>query len=150
LIGQEYTDDQLKAFVNSQLFDHHNFGVYDDVEPFLLELKKRDCTISAVSIGDNNFDYILKEKGLSKYMNQIVLGSKIGEFNSFSEILKAVVSNVDDNTSSYIYIGTDTQRLYIAESLGMKVILLDRDKNWVESGFTHCKSLAQVGKFIGN
>ena len=101
--------------------------LFDDVAPFLTELKDKGFILGLISNIDRDISALLNELGLTTWLDIIVTSLDAGFTKPHPEIFQAALKQASIQPDEAIYVGDQYQVDVVgANGAGMKGVLLDR------------------------
>lgn len=107
----------------------HAWRIYDDVLPFLAELRRRGLKLGVISNWDERLRPLLKKLELAAWFDAIVISAEDGAAKPHPAIFQRAAEQLQTDPASILHIGDSrVEDFAAARSAGFQALLLRRGK----------------------
>ena len=108
--------------------------VYDDVLPFMRELKSRDIKIGIISNCDENTRDLLVEVGVAALADALILSNEVGAAKPAAEIYQYALDKRGVPAAAALFVDNNATYCAGARALGIRAVQMFRDAQDVAPG----------------
>jgi HAD superfamily hydrolase (TIGR01509 family) len=101
--------------------------VYDDVLPFLRELKSRDIKIAVISNCDENTRDLLAELGVAALADALVLSNEVGAAKPAAQIYQCALDKLSMSAEAALFVDNNATYCAGAATLGIRAVQMIRE-----------------------
>jgi len=132
--------------LSSLKFSSSFYTLYHDTIPFLTSLKNKGYKIIVISNASQKINEVIKNTGISEYLNGLVASYSFGKIKPDPEIFKEGI-RIAGETGYYVGDLFEVDYLGAARA-GLEPILLDRNGFYDDVDAKKAKSLAEILKLF--
>jgi len=139
-------DSSTMQELSSLKFSSSFYTLYHDTIPFLTSLKNKGYKIIVISNASQKINEVIKNTGISEYLNGLIASYSFGKIKPDPEIFKEGI-RIAGETGYYVGDLFEVDYLGAARA-GLEPILLDRNGFYDDVDAKKAKSLAEILKLF--
>lgn len=122
---------------------------YSDAHQFLRDLSKRDMKVGLVSNATDLARRVLKNLGMDKYFDFVVLSAEVGARKPNKRIFTIAAKEAGASPSRCLFLG-DKLAVDVkgASNAGMNAVLVDRENVYPDARCIRVRNLRSVARFL--